>query len=131
MIELDMNDERQKTYHNVRRLLVKNGVLPAMALPLAQTIVDAVLHDPRQRLEQRFLRTARFASEFDDGSTFESLCVIDKANRTVVDIASAGTASDDAACVNQTVTYRDAKYHVYDWDMDDAVGEDDFVIRLD
>lgn len=129
MIELDMNDERQRTYHNVRRLLVKNGVLPAMALPLAQTIVDAVLHDPRPRLERRFLRTAHFASEFDDGSVFESLCVIDKVNRTVVDIAPAGTASDDAACVNQTVTYRDVEYHVYDDDMDDRIEDDYFLME--
>lgn len=60
---------------------------------------------------------------------FESLCVIDKVNRTVVDIAPAGTASDDAACVNQTVTYRDVEYHVYDDDMDDRIEDDYFVME--
>lgn len=131
MIELDMDNERHRLYHNTKRLLVKNGVLPTMALPLAQTIVDAVLHDMRPRLEPRHLRTARYTSEFDDGSMFESLCVIDKDARTVIEIAPAGTANDNAACTSQTVTYRDEVHRIYEWDEDDVIDADDFTLALE
>lgn len=53
------------------------------------------------------LEIATFESDFDDGSSFRSPCIIDTENKTIVYIASAGCSSDDAACISQTIMTAD------------------------
>lgn len=53
------------------------------------------------------LEIATFESDFDDGSSFHSPCIIDTENKTIVYIASAGCSSDDAACISQTIVTAD------------------------
>lgn len=53
------------------------------------------------------LEIATFESDFDDGSSFHSPCIIDTENKTIVYIASAGCSSDDAACISQTIMTAD------------------------
>lgn len=57
------------------------------------------------------LEIATFESDFDDGSSFRSPCIIDTKNKTIVYIASAGCSSDDAACISQTIMTAD--YNTY------------------
>lgn len=57
------------------------------------------------------LEIATFESDFDDGSSFRSPCIIDTENKTIVYIASAGYSSDDAACISQTIMTTD--YNTY------------------
>lgn len=53
------------------------------------------------------LEIATFESDFDDGSSFRSPCIIDTKNKTIVYIASAGCSSDDATCISQTIMTAD------------------------
>lgn len=53
------------------------------------------------------LEIATFESDFDDGSSFRSPCIIDTENKTIVYIVSAGCSSDDAACILQTIMTAD------------------------
>lgn len=113
-------------------VLAENGVASDKIVPVANHIIDLMLNADPSELADTIptdLRIAEFESEFDDGSVFRSRCIIDVKRKTVKHIESAGSSSDDAACVEQTVYFDGTSRHVYDEDMDDEKDESDFVIR--
>lgn len=49
------------------------------------------------------IAVARFVSDFDDGSSFGSTCLVDTGKRRILALSSAGCPCDDAACQEQYV----------------------------
>lgn len=126
------NTHISQTVGTILAILTENGVPSDKVVPVANCIIDLILNADLSELADKIptdLRIAEFESEFDDGSVFRSRCVIDIKRQTIEHIENAGSNSDDAACIEQTVYFDGTSRHVYDEDTDDKKDESDFVIR--
>lgn len=59
--------------------------------------------EPRLLYIPTDIAVARFVSDFDDGSSFGSICLVDTGTRRILALSSAGCPCDDAACQEQYV----------------------------
>ena len=114
MKQLDIN-----TLGKMAQTLLVAGVTQKNVTATINRLVEIIDPDHDGKAVPSTLEIATFESNFDDGSSFRSPCIIDTENKTVVYITSAGCSSDDAACVSQTIVTADySTYPVNDPDDD-------------
>lgn len=106
MKQLDINALGKMT-----QTLLVAGVAQKNIPATINRLVKIIDPDYNDKAMPSTLEIATFESDFDDGSSFRSPCIIDTENKTVVYIASAGCSSDDAACISQTIMTTD--YNTY------------------
>lgn len=76
-------------------------------IPAAINRIMSVLEPGEDPVMPDSLKIATFVSKFDDGSSFSSPCIVDEDNLAVVYIANAGSAAEDAMCIEQYVEMPD------------------------
>lgn len=126
------NTHVSPTVGTILAILAENGMPSDRVAPVANCIINLILNADLSELADKIptdLQVAEFESEFDDGSVFRSRCVIDIKRQTIEHIENAGSNSDDASCIEQTVYFDGTSRHVYDEDVDDKKDESDFIIR--
>lgn len=106
MKQLDIN-----ALGEIAQTLLVAGVAQKNIPATINRLVKIIDPDYGDKAMPSTLEIATFESDFDDGSSFRSPCIIDTENKTIVYIASAGCSSDDAACISQTIMTAD--YNTY------------------
>lgn len=106
MKQLDIN-----ALGKMAQTLLVAGVAQKNIPATINRLVKIIDPDYGDKVMPSTLEIATFESDFDDGSNFRSPCIINKENKTIVYIASAGCSSDDAACISQTIMTAD--YNTY------------------
>lgn len=106
MKQLDIN-----ALGKMAQTLLVAGVAQKNIPATINRLVKIIDPDYGDKVMPSTLEIATFESDFDDGSSFRSPCIIDTENKTIVYIASAGCSSDDAACISQTIMTAD--YNTY------------------
>lgn len=106
MKQLDIN-----ALGKMAQTLLVAGVTQKNVPATINRLVKIIDPDYGDKVMPSTLEIATFESDFDDGSSFRSPCIIDTENKTIVYIASAGCSSDDAACISQTIMTTD--YNTY------------------
>lgn len=102
MKQLDIN-----ALGKIAQTLLVAGVTQKNVPATINRLVKIIDPDYGDKVMPSTLEIATFESDFDDGSSFRSPCIIDTENKTIVYIASAGCSSDDAACISQTIMTAD------------------------
>lgn len=102
MKQLDIN-----SLGKIAQTLLVAGVTQKNVPATINRLVKIIDPDYDGKAMPSTLEIATFESDFDDGSSFHSPCIIDTENKTIVYIASAGCSSDDAACISQTIMTAD------------------------
>ena len=109
------------TVREILETLSQAGVPDTQSPAVLNRILDIAMRsnlDLSQRVPSD-IEVATFVSSFDDGSEFRSACLVDTARRRVISVASAGCASDGAACIEQRIVFADdATAPVNDPDLD-------------
>lgn len=107
MKQLDIN-----ALGKMAQTLLVAGVAQKNIPATINRLVKIIDPDYGDKVMPSTLEIATFESDFDDGSSFRSPCIIDTENKTIVYIASAGCSSDDAACISQTIITADYSTHM-------------------